>query len=130
MEEQVNVEVEATNKRPVFITVLCILTFIGSGLGLLFSLLGVVAAGALESMTESLPIPIDMGDGIVKTIITLLLYGGSLYGAISMWNLKKLGFYIYAIAQVVLLIMGFGILSLLFTAAFIIMYGVNLKHME
>ena len=37
------------NSRPQFLTVLCILTFIGSGLGILGSLLSLVGVGMLGS---------------------------------------------------------------------------------
>ncbi len=115
-------------KRPVFLTVLCILTFIGSGLGLLFGLIGLVAAGAIESFAQYLPVGVD--SGIFKSIILIVMLAGSLYGAIQMWKLKKLGFYIYAGANVILLIMSFGIFGLIFTALFIVLYGLNLKHMS
>jgi hypothetical protein len=130
MEEQVQVENPETNQRPVFLTVLCILTFIGSGLALLFALLGLIAAGAIDSMMSSFPMPTGASAGPLKSIILLILYGASLYGAILMWQLKRIGFYLYTVAQVIILILGFGVLSLIFTAAFIIMYGVNLKYME
>ncbi|MCD4832714.1 MAG: hypothetical protein K8R31_02890 [Bacteroidales bacterium] len=125
MEEQ---NVQTTNQRPTFLTVLCILTFIASGLGLLFGLIGLVAAGAIESFAQYLPVGVD--GGIVKSIITLVLIAASLYGAIQMWKLQKLGFYIYAAANVILLIIGFGIFPLIITAAFIVMYYLNLKVME
>jgi len=125
MEEQ---NVQTTNQRPTFLTVLCILTFIGSGLALLFSLIGLVAAGAIESFASYLPV--GVGGGIFKSILLIVLIAGSLYGAIQMWKLKKLGFYIYAAANVILLIMSFGIMGLIFTALFIVLYGLNLKHME
>lgn len=118
-------------KRPAFLTVLCILTFIGSGLGLLFALLGLVAAGAIESWASSIPgMSSALGVGIVRSVITIVLLAASLYGAITMWKLKKLGFYIYAVANVVLLVMGFGIVALIITGGFIAMYAVNLKAME
>jgi hypothetical protein len=124
MEEQ-NVQ---TNQRPTFLTVLCILTFISSGLGVLFGIIGLVAAGAIESFAAYLPVGVD--GGIVKSIISLVLVAASLYGAIQMWKLKKLGFYIYAAANVILLVMSFGIFGLIITAAFIVMYYLNLKAME
>jgi len=123
MEEQ-NVQ---TTERPVFLTVLCILTFIGSGLSLLFALIGLVAAGAIESFAQYMPVGAD--SGLFKSIILIVLLAGSLYGAIQMWKLQKLGFYIYAAANVILLIISFGIFPLIFTALFIVLYGLNLKHM-
>jgi hypothetical protein len=117
-----------TNKRPVFLTVLCILTFIATGLGLLFGIIGLFAAGAIESIAAYLPMGTD--SGLLKSIIMLVLIGASLYGAIQMWNLKKLGFYIYSAANVVMLIIGFSIFSLVITAGFIVMYYLNLKAMK
>ncbi len=131
-------------KRPVFLTVLCILTFIGSGLGVLGGAIGLVAAGAATSLSK---IPMlgpalatAASFGIVYTLINLVLAAASLYGAIMMWKLKKTGFWIYLVAQVAMLIvpvffMGIAglvgsVLGLVFTAAFIIMYAINLKAME
>ena len=117
-----------TNQRPTFLTVLCILTFIATGLGLLFGLIGLVGLSALGSLSQYMPI--DADEGIVKSIITLVLVAASLYGAIQMWKLKKLGFYIYAGANVIMLIIGFGWFGLIITAAFLVMYYLNLKAME
>ncbi|MFP4060775.1 MAG: hypothetical protein ACLFUC_09870 [Bacteroidales bacterium] len=120
------------NQRPPFLTVLCILTFIGSGLMAIISLLGLVASGALEGIASQIPgMPAVSGGGaLLKVAVSFLLYLGSLYGAFQMWNLKKLGFYVYTGAQVVLLILAFGWISLFFTALFILLYGLNLKHLE
>lgn len=154
--------------RPTFLTVLCILTFIGSGLSLLSSLMSIatskIASGSglmslvYESMNQSMQeipeVMVKMMETMVETTTKVLengvaigltntiLYAVSLYGAILMFRLKKNGFYLYACAQILLLfvvpvIVGFNVFtvmgiigSLIFTAAFIIMYGVNVKHMN
>ncbi len=133
MEEQNNTEVQESgevqeNKRPVFLTVLCILTFIATGLGLLFGVIGLVAAGAIEAYAQYLPM--GTGISIFETIIFIVLVAASLYGAILMWKLQKLGFYIYAGVNIIALIMSFSIFSLVITAAFIVMYYLNFKHMK
>ncbi|MCK4661604.1 MAG: hypothetical protein KAT68_01960 [Bacteroidales bacterium] len=119
-----------TSERPGFLSVLCILSYIGSGLGFLFTLLGVIGLGALLGfLSEYLPAgATDVG--IMKPIINLILFIGSLYGVFLMWKVQKLGFYIYAGAQVLLLVFGFGIMALIFTALFILLYGLNFKHMK
>ena len=75
-------------KRPTFLTVLCILTFIGSGLGVLVFLLATVAFGVVSGMMESIP---GMGaltaGGIAFFAISLILSAVSLFGAIQMWKL-------------------------------------------
>lgn len=124
--------------RPTFLTVLCILTFIGSGLSALGQLIGLVAAEALTSLFSSIPGMEDMGGlGSGFLAIVLVLSLASLYGAIMMWQLKKMGFYLYSGANVIALIVPiimasaeFPVRGLVFTALFIILYGLNLKHLK
>lgn len=71
-------------------------------------------------------------------IISVLL---SLLGAYMMFNLKKIGFHIYTVSKLVgissifiitltpMINIGLVLIGIL-TLAFIIMYGVNLKHMK
>ena len=134
---------ETTKKRPTLVSVLCILSFIGSGLGVLFSLLMVVGAGALLSFLENVQ---GMGDalagsgagaGVGLVVMKLVLNAGTLFGAIMMWKMKKLGFWIYAgsyllqfILPMVLFSGRFSILGLIIMAAFIVLYGINLKKMD
>ena len=67
----------------------------------------------------------------------------SLAGVWMMWNLKKTGFWLYLLASigglaVMFSVLGGGglfanitsILAVVITAVFIILYGVNLKHMR
>lgn len=73
-----------TPKRPTFLTVLCILTFIGSGWGIISSLV----------MTDS---------GLKEYAswyywVILVLNLGTLFGALQMWKLKKAGLYIYTLS--------------------------------
>ncbi len=125
--------------RPTFLTVLCILSFIGGGIGVLGGLLGIVAVGAMGSMFADIPgMGAIIGASTAYMVMALLIAGASLYGAIQMWKLKKQGFYIYTGAQVVSLILpmvmlpgaGFNGVAFLFTALFIGLYAMNLKHMS
>lgn len=145
MEQQNLNPVVETKKRPTFLTVLCILTFIGSGLGILSGLLMLIAVSMADTLA-SIPgfgnaIEAASMGGPTYTIITLILSITSLYGAISMWGLKKIGFFLYLIAQILMLIVPFiflpsiiamagFIVSIIFTVGFIIMYAVNLKHLS
>ncbi|MDP1802384.1 MAG: hypothetical protein Q8L81_13585, partial [Bacteroidota bacterium] len=61
----------------------------------------------------------------------------SLFGVIKMWKLQKIGFFLYVGATVVSIIMtivysGFssGMMSIVFGALFIVLYGLNLKHLK
>lgn len=78
-----------TGTRPTFLTVLCILTFIGSGLGVLGGILGLVGSSALARFAPA------AGGLMIWTLLGLAAAGLCLYGAIQMWGLKKQGFMLY-----------------------------------
>lgn len=133
--------------RPTFLTVICILSFIGIGFAVIgylgaFALLGV----AESAMSEMSDMAAEMGGTsssastgmiwayIIVGFITAIV---SLLGVIQMWKLKKAGFMLYTGATVVALIMGIvyagigaSIVSIIISGAFIAMYGMNLKHMS
>ncbi|MCB5288251.1 MAG: hypothetical protein LHW64_10690 [Candidatus Cloacimonetes bacterium] len=130
---------QAKPARPTFLTVLCILTFIWSGLSLVLFLLAALLFGVFAEVLTSVP---GMGGlisgGVILFVILFVLSLTSLFGAIKMWGLKKLGFYLYTIAQVLMIIVPFifipgaevGVLGIVITAGFILMYGLNLKFMK
>ncbi|MBI3133127.1 MAG: hypothetical protein HYZ14_00485 [Bacteroidetes bacterium] len=134
-----------TGARPTFLTVLCILTFIGSGLGVLGGILGLVGSSALARFAPS-------GGLMIWTLLGLAAAGLCLFGAIQMWGLKKQGFMLYvagvALSIVVSLInvftmpdlggsaLGSSVESAMWTGvfigvainvAFVLMYNANRK---
>lgn len=133
--------------RPTFLTVICILSFVGIGLAILGYIGAFAALGVAEAaMSEASDMALDMG-GTAETASTGLIWAYiivgfitaivSLVGVLQMWKLKKSGFMLYAGATVVALIMGivyvgFGasIVSIIVSGAFIAMYYMNLKHMS
>ncbi len=136
-------------KRPVFLTVLCILSFIAAGLAILgyitlITVMGAVTAGAsaLEGMAAEAGGTItNTGPSTAMTwayiIIGFLTVLVSLFGVIKMWKLQKIGFFLYVGATVVSIIMtivysgfGSGMMSIIFGALFIVLYGLNLKHLK
>ncbi|PWL24751.1 MAG: hypothetical protein DCO96_13200 [Fluviicola sp. XM-24bin1] len=126
-------------KRPAFLTVLCILTFIGSGLSALIYLLATIAFGVVGGMFESIPgMDVFADAGMAFFAIYFVLAAVSLFGAIQMWKLKKNGFYMYAGANVVGFLlpmfmiegMPFNVMGFVFLALWITLYGLNLKHMS
>jgi hypothetical protein len=66
----------------------------------------------------------------ILVIINLVAYFFSLFAVALMWQLKKLGFFIYVAAQVIALALAFTVGGLIFTALFIVLYFLNFKHME
>ncbi len=138
-------EVSTDPNRSRLLTILCILTFIGSGLNAFSSLFiagffdtFVVVA---EEILERLNLPeMDMLLNATPEFffITGLLYIVSITGAVMMWRLRKVGFHVYTVAQILLLIapMYFlklpspSIIELLFSGLFIILYSSQLKQMH
>lgn len=123
--------------RPTFITVLCILSFVGTGIGIISSLYYMVAAPSYSFMGN---LTIHYAIGLVGNLLCL-------FGALQMWKLKKMGYYIYIGGHLSVIIMkltveskfydyttsigmmNFFVFALMIPIAFVIMYGVNLKAM-
>jgi hypothetical protein len=144
--EQTTTTTESTTAaavRPTFLTVLCILSFIAAGLGIFgyiaaITAMGVVSAGvsAMENAGGTIT---STGPSMAMTwayvIIGFACTLVSLYGVIKMWKLQKIGFFLYVGASVVSMIMGivysgFGVMAVVFPILFIVLYGLNLKHLK
>lgn len=147
---------------PGSINVLTILTFIGCGIGALFGVAGFwlisfslrMMDKAAENGTMTEKQATDMAKQRPKLelmlankwpliLITLVGVALCLYGAIQMRKLKKEGFYVYVLGQVVPfiasgLLIGFatqfnGVMSYIFACIpviFIILYANQLKYMK
>lgn len=147
-------------KRPTFITVLCILSFVGIAFSLIggimnyFTYSALAASGdmfnhmggegeqmgqAMNAMSDMLGL--DYGKMATAAIIQALLNIPILIGVIMMWKQKKTGFYVYAAFEILQplmpLFLGLGlaggimaVVGLIFAIVFIVLYGVNLKHMS
>ena len=129
-EEATTQESAATAKRPTFLTVLCILTFIGSGLGVLFSILGIIGVGALSNYASNFAGASAETAGTGTMVAMAFFSALSLTGAILMWNLKKIGFFAYVIAQALIVIFGWSIMNLVFALLFVILYALNYKALQ
>lgn len=118
--------------RPTFLTVLCILTFIGSGWGMIGNFIG--------DNAQYVP--------MWYKLTLLACNAATAFGAFQMWNLKKTGLFIYTAGEVLAIIMPFAlvyailpasianffgqiiIIMALFPIAFLIMYWINAKHLK
>ncbi len=133
---------QKTNKRPELLTVICILTFIGSGLAAFSNLIISLNYDSLIEIVQNEELTLPVVDFFLMLkveffIISFIFYSASLFGSIQMWKLKKIGFHIYTVAQIVLLIipsiffpsLEFPFLGLLITVLFIVLYAKNLKYM-
>jgi flagellar biosynthesis protein FlhB len=132
-------------KRPQTLMILCILTFIWSGLGFFSSLFTGVFLEAFQQIAPAFveQFQIEGFEALFEAprgffLLNSLLYLGSVTGAYFMFMLRKMGFHIYAIAQILLLIAPMYFLSLetpqileiLITGLFIILYARQMKYMK
>ncbi|MDP4291221.1 MAG: hypothetical protein Q8908_09080 [Bacteroidota bacterium] len=139
-------------KRTATLTVVCILTFIFSGLSFISSLFYALYYNYLPQLIKSSPFTSaisgieGMSDALkVMTqasiwffIFNTLLYAMSLTGAILMFRLRKIGFHFYTMAQILLLILPLIYLqgyrtdfsNTAITAIFIFIYASNLRIMR
>lgn len=141
-------------QRPRLLTVLAVLSFIGSGLSLFSNvmtlffydavinidvseLLAVYPKMFTEDILQSSLSVIEKA-GRLYFMISAMAYIISLYGVYKMWNLQKNGLHYYAIAQIVILILPLIFVSaqlpvfssLLITAIFILLYFKSFKQIE
>lgn len=106
-------------KRPTFLTVLCILSFIGCGIGVVSGITGYFTNKALASTNimeeamaqsddpESAAMAMDMmgdlgmdfGKMATNSLAQGLLCIVVLIGVIMMWKQKKTGFYVYTVSN-------------------------------
>lgn len=133
--------VAVENKRPTFLTVLCILSFVGAGISIVVLLLATVFAGAA---TAGLAAAENAGAEVESAVGNIWAYLGvaaaliitSLVGVIKMWKLQKSGFYMYTVAAIAGIIVdivlgaGLNVMGIVFAVAFIAMYAANLKAMK
>lgn len=156
-------------QRPTFLLVLCILTFIGSGWKVLSNLFSLFTANMMNSSMqieqysnmmgemENGNVPSFMSNFLSSSMevlqvtaahayeiaaINLVLALLSLLGAILMFQLRRIGFYVYVTAQILFLFVmpyfaGFSTLvvigmfgSAFFSLLFVSMYAVNVKYMR
>jgi hypothetical protein len=132
-------------KRPNMLTILCILTFIGSGMQLFSSL--VIASfydlfvQIAQEFAEKFKMPGMEQFREVRPlffVVSAFLYAGSVTGAILMMKMKKTGFHVYAIFQILLILspMYFlhlsspGTFDILLAGLFIFLYSMNMKFMS
>lgn len=135
MDEQIGIQ---EKKRPVFLTIICIISFVGVGYSVIKAFLAIIRM--FTSYRGSSMIFSKFGFIQFSNIIFALL---CLVGVLLMWKLKKSGFFIYLIGEVIPLILPlilipqsikygliYSIGGFLISAAFIVMYSLNLKHLK
>jgi hypothetical protein len=137
--------IEHPEKRSDLLTVLCILTFIGSGMSMMANGILFLTIEPVKQLLEQQSTYSFLGSEInmdflldispvffLLQSLTLLV---SIIGATQMWHLKKAGFHLYTVAQILLLILPklfvtglpFPVLELLISASFVYLYAKGLS---
>ena len=158
-----------SSERPTFLTIVCIISFVGLGWAIInnlftlaFSSTGswlytLIQNGFEEALNEaSMSDPgavvflENIFEGVLSVISHLPLFAAvglicsviALVGVIMMWGLKKIGFYLYTGAKIIMVILpmaviGFNFISMMMAmgtfigaALFILLYGLNFKHLK
>lgn len=141
-----------SDRRPSFLSVLCVLTFIGSGcsllsnfcMGLSFDMLRTMlqedAFASYWAMMPEMQANMERMFEVPRYYYFLagILYSVSLAGAVMMWSLKRKGFHFYTIAQCMVILLemllvpatGLPWSALVWTGLFVALYGVHLKYMQ
>ncbi|MBN2639614.1 MAG: hypothetical protein JXR65_11080 [Bacteroidales bacterium] len=135
-------------ENPIFLKVMCSLTFLGSGLSFLSYITIYVLHKHLEMFVHQYSNMNWMG---TKLDLSFLLTINPLYfllmglfsalafsGAFYMWHLRKIGFHLYTIAQIVMLIipklfvpdLPFPYYPMIISGLFIYFYGMSLRLMR
>ncbi len=161
--------VSPKNARPTFLTVVCIISFVGLGWSIVNNLSTLAFSSVSMSIYDLVQGSLEMAlseasasdpaaavflekifDSVLKLIEVLPLFAAigllctviALVGVIMMWNLKKIGFYLYSCAKAILvfipiILVGYNFLSAMISVAmlvgaalFITLYGLNLKAMK
>ncbi len=145
-------EVNVAPKRTGFLSVLCILTWVGSGLSIIFyGYMYLVIGQLMRAMAElggsSGDLPNEVDWMLTNYLIGMVTPVFCIIGAVLMWKLRKAGFYIYLLGQLTPIIMSFytwlvaigkvnsegmffAVLVNIIPIGFIVMYAIQLKNMK
>ena len=109
-------------QRPSGLSIWCVLSFINAGWQVLANILWFLAYNVMQELgqseeyyemmekfspdTEQLETTLQSQLAVsrVSYLLTALLFVASFYGVLQMWKLQKRGFHIYAISQILILI--------------------------
>ena len=144
MDEQQPIPNE-TSPSLVLLKILCVITFVGSGLGLVsYGIIGIIHNYFSDNLTL-IPdeqnrelIAMMLSAGRMFFFLNAVLYAVSFAGALLLWRMKKIGFHFYTASQLLLLILpllyikGFPMpaTNIFLTVLFIWGYSGFLKFMK
>jgi hypothetical protein len=118
---------ETTNQRPVLVTIICILSFIGIAFSVLGLIVALVASSSIAAAGVVMP--------LWYTIFSLVWAAAYLYATIQVWKMKKMGVNIYtglAVIDYVLMSIAFSLswTNLIITVVFLALLYSQYKKMS
>jgi len=145
MDEQQEPLPKEAGPNLIFLKILCVITFVGSGLGFLsYGIIGLIH-DLFSSNLSLIPdeqnrelIGMLLSAGRAFFFLSALLYAASFAGALLLWRMKKIGFHLYTASQLLLLILPMAYIkqfpmpgtSIFLTLLFIWGYSGFLKFMK
>ncbi len=145
MEEQQQPVQNEASPNITLLKILCIFTFVGSGLGLVsYGIIGLIH-NFFSNNLSLIPdeqnrelIEMMLSAGRVFFFLNAILYAVSFAGAVLIWRMKKTGFHLYTASQLLLLILPMAYIkgfpmpgtNIFLTILFIWGYSGFLKYMK
>lgn len=129
-------------KRSTFLMVLCILTWVGSGIQLIIWVIYLWLFAVIKQLTDGGPQDLRhvTGWAVFMLIVAIIAQVFTIVGAVLMWQLRRIGYFVYLIGElspVLLLIYlmmseGAAIIAIFWAivpVAFSILYGLQWKQL-
>jgi hypothetical protein len=112
MDEQQQPLPNEASPNIILLKILCVFTFVGSGLGLLsYGIIGFIHSFFSNNLSL---IPDEQNRELIAMMLSAgrtffflnaILYVASFVGAVLLWRMKKVGFHVYTASQLLLLIL-------------------------
>lgn len=141
-------EVDVRRKRSMFLTVLCVLTWVGSGLLMIYHFYSYLMLAKAVKILSGISEDKTLNWVLLLHLVGMIAALFTIAGAIVMWRLKKIGFVVYAVGQLAPVLLSFymgiyftertGSSEVLFSMVlpnvipigFLIMYATRLHEMK
>jgi|GEM_PF-668414 len=125
-------------KRSLGLSILLIFSLVYNGIILLFVILGLFFPGILQELLQTYYKQFYVSKSLSFLIISLaaIILGGSFYGLVLLWRLKKRGYYYFVIAQaiilnvLVLVLHSYDWINIGIVITIIVILGFSIRNMD
>jgi len=120
--------------RPIFLSVLCFTVYTYSGVLIILFLAGIFNISWITKMLNeySQEISYSITEVLLYSILGLLVFTVMFFGAIKLWYLKKYGFFIFSISNLIIIAFqiftgNFNWFSIIISLLFILLFSLFYK---